>query len=190
MEPWYSWDFRPNASIWNNVRRTGNNSLPQPCCRFGLQHGRALNTVHSFSARFESPSVRRERRAMSIASSVQQMSWSVWIGAHSWLSSSHFGQLASWWLGANAPCEMNVVSGADWFSRCGGPYYLEIDEWNVGRNAKGHDSYCSLSPACSIFPIYTQVLAIEELPKRRRRTEVSVFLQSAGIVPIGRLDFK
>ena len=60
----------------------------------------------------------------------------------------------------------------------------------MGRNAKGHESYCSLSPACSIFRIYTQVLAIEELPERRRRTEVSVFLQSAVIVPIGRLDFK
>ena len=26
------------------------------------------------------------------------------------------------WLGANAPCETNTVSGADWFSRCGGNY--------------------------------------------------------------------
>ena len=48
-----------------------------------LRHGRALDTVHSFSARFESSSARGEWHSMSTASSVQQMSLSVLIGAHS-----------------------------------------------------------------------------------------------------------
>jgi hypothetical protein len=76
VPPWPRPDTCPSIA-----RR--NNSLPQPCCRFGLRHGRALDTVHSFSARFESSSARGEWHSMSTASRVQQMSLSVLIGVHS-----------------------------------------------------------------------------------------------------------
>ena len=61
----------PRTSILNNVRRTGNSSLPRRCYRFGLRREQAPNTARNFFARFEGPSARGVRRSMSTASSGQ-----------------------------------------------------------------------------------------------------------------------
>ena len=82
---------------------------------------------------------------------------------------------------------------ADWFSRCGGTCRTthEIDELNVAYNKKG-----GVTPIV-LYLRHAQLSGIsastgwsEELLKRRRRTEVSVFLQLAAMVPIGRHAFK
>src|SRR5262245_54313946 len=76
---------------------------------------------------------------------------------------------------------MIKISGADWFSRRG--QYLPTtrgkDELSVSCNTKAGDSYCSLSPARPFIEASTDLS--EELPKKRRRTEVSV--QLAAMVP-------
>ena len=54
----------------NNAQRTDSRSLPQLCCRFGLQRGREPDTAHNFYGRLETSSVRCGRRCLSIASSV------------------------------------------------------------------------------------------------------------------------
>ena len=61
----------PRTSILNNVRRTGNSSLPRRCYRFGLRREQAPNTARNFFARFEGLSARGVRRSMSTASSGQ-----------------------------------------------------------------------------------------------------------------------
>ena len=64
----------------NNVRRTGNSSLPRLCCRFGLQRGRARDTAHSFFSRFESPLARAGGPDVHRFQRAQQMTLPVWIG--------------------------------------------------------------------------------------------------------------
>jgi hypothetical protein len=64
-----------------------------------------------------------------------------------------------------------------------------LDELNVAYNTKGATPIV-LYLRHAHFPEYGQALACpEELLKRRRRTEVSVFLQLAAMVPIGRHAF-
>jgi hypothetical protein len=63
--------------------------LPRLCFRFGLQLGRAPDTVHSFFARCESRSVRDGPHSMTTALSGQQMALPVWVGAYSCLSFGH-----------------------------------------------------------------------------------------------------
>ena len=80
---------------------------------------------------------------------------------------------------------------ADWFSRCGGTCRTthEIDELNVAYNTKAATPIV-LYLRHAHFLEYGQALACpEELLKRRRRTEVSVFLQLAAMVPLGRHAF-
>jgi hypothetical protein len=60
----------PRTATENNAQRTDSRSLPQLCCRFGLQRGREPDTAHNFYGRLETSSVRCGRRCLSIASSV------------------------------------------------------------------------------------------------------------------------
>ena len=79
----------------------------------------------------------------------------------------------------------------DWFSRCGGTRRTthEIDELTVAYNTKAATPIV-LYLRHAHFLEYGQALACpEELLKRRRRTEVSVFLQLAAMVPLGRYAF-
>jgi hypothetical protein len=58
------------------------------------------------------------------------------------------------------------------------PTTRDKDELSVSCNTKVGDSYCSLSPARPFIETSTDLS--EELPKKRRRTEVSVPIGSHG----------
>ena len=72
----------PRTSIENNVRRTGNSSLPRRCCRFGLRREQGPDTARNFFAHFEGLSARGVGARCPPLRARRQMSLTVYVGVH------------------------------------------------------------------------------------------------------------